>query len=272
MPKNVLIIGGYNWFGLEIIEVLLRENSFTNFIIVDSFQNQLWKDPIKDKFDKYRYLYDENIFLWSIDIKDKYKLEDIYKTYTISHVINNIKYNHHDVYMMEKVDGYRNIVGLNIKYNVQCYICLYRHLTHKTFALNHDSTNHVLVCKTFNQCVKEINHSVEGQIELHHVDIFDYIFGKKKDKYNDIITMYKNIIKCHSPCYVDKGTFYTQYEEDIIQCVTNMLLHYTPHHITRREYPYLDLYETIYYYMTQDCKDKEKLIDDDNELLNYIQL
>ena len=101
----------------------------------------------------------------------------------------------------------------------------------------------------------------------------DWVFlRKKKDKYNDIITMYKNIIKCHSPCYVDKGTFYTQYEEDIIQCVTNMLLHYAPHHITRREYPYLDLYETIYYYMTQDCKDKEKLIDDDNELLNYIQL
>ena len=75
MHKNVLILGGYNWVGYNIIKALLKENSFTNFIIVDSFQNQLWKDSIKQSIDTYRYLYDENIFLFSIDIKDKYKLE-----------------------------------------------------------------------------------------------------------------------------------------------------------------------------------------------------
>ena len=139
MSKNVLILGGYNWVGYNIIKALLEENSFTNFIIVDSFQNQLWKDPIKQSFDIYRYLYDENIFLYSNDIKDKYKLEQIYQAHNITHVISNIKYNTNDVHMMEKINGYHHIQKLNIKYNIQTFICIYRSITHNSFALNHNT-------------------------------------------------------------------------------------------------------------------------------------
>ena len=66
MPKNLLIYGGYNWVGFELIHNLLIENSFKHFVIVDSFQNRLWKDEIKTKFDEYRYLYNENIHLYNI--------------------------------------------------------------------------------------------------------------------------------------------------------------------------------------------------------------
>lgn len=273
MPKNVLIYGGYNWFGFEIINALIKENSFTNFILVDSFQNHLWKDSIRDKMDQYRYLYDENIFLWSVDIKDKYKLEHIYKTYPITHVINNIKYNHNDVYMMEKVEGYRNILKFNKQYNIQSYICLYRTITHNSFALNHDQSDHVLISDTFNQCVKEINGAfADSHHTLHEMELYDYVYGSKKDKYNDIVSMYKNIIQCRSPCYVHKCAFYMQHDEEVVQWVLDRLLgdSATSSMITRRCYQYIQLYETIYFHMTQDCKDRDKLIKNDTALLEYI--
>lgn len=270
MPKNILLYGGYNWFGFEMIDVLLTENSFTNFIVVDSFQNQLWKDNIKEKFDRYRYLYEENIFLFSIDIKDKYKLEDIYKTYQITHVVNNIKYNTNDVYMMEKVNGYHNIAQLNKQYNINTYICLYRNISHNSFGLNHDKSDHVTICETFNQCIKKANEALHDHMNFHEIDIYDYVFGPKKDKYNDIVAMYKNIIRCKSPCYIQKCSFYAQYDKDVIQFVEDLLLDHIPIEIPLRSYPYINLFETIYYHMTRDNRDEEKIITDDDKLLAYI--
>ena len=75
MPQNLLIYGGYNWLGFHVMDYLIQENTFTDFIIVDSFQNQLWKDNIRDKMDLYRHLYEVHIHLYAIDIKDKYKLD-----------------------------------------------------------------------------------------------------------------------------------------------------------------------------------------------------
>ena len=37
--------------GFELIHNLYK-NSFKHFVIVDSFQNRLWKDEIKTKFDE----------------------------------------------------------------------------------------------------------------------------------------------------------------------------------------------------------------------------
>ena len=37
MVKNILIYGGYNWFGYELIHDLLEENQFCDFIIIYSF-------------------------------------------------------------------------------------------------------------------------------------------------------------------------------------------------------------------------------------------
>ena len=69
MHKNLLLLGGYNWFGFEIIDALIRENSFTHFIIVDCFENQLWKDSIKHKMDQYMHLYESDIFLYNYNKK-----------------------------------------------------------------------------------------------------------------------------------------------------------------------------------------------------------
>ena len=109
MPKNLLIYGGYNWVGFELIHNLLIENSFKHFVIVDSFQNRLWKDEIKQSLMNID-ICNENIHLYNIDIKDGYKLENIYKKYNITHVINNIKYNMNDEYHEEKEQGFRNIM------------------------------------------------------------------------------------------------------------------------------------------------------------------
>ena len=271
MPKNVLIYGGYNWFGYEIINTLLRENSFTHFIIVDSFQNHFWKSHIKDKFDNYRHLYEEDIFLWSIDVKDRYKLEELYKAHNITHVINNIKYNTNDVYSKEKTDGYRHIAELNIKYNIQSYICLYRKITHDTFGLNHDKLDHVLICQIFNDCVKEINAPLRRHMELFEIELYDYVCGPTKDPYNDIVAMYKNIVNSQSPLHVQKCNFYMQYDDELVKCVEDMLTNRTPTQLTRRQYAYIDLYETVYFHITKNCRDKERQIKDDAKLLNHIQ-
>ena len=271
MHKNILILGGYNWFGFNIIESLIKENSFTNFIIVDSFQNQLWKDPIKAVFDTYRYLYDEHIFLCSIDIKDKYKLEQIYQAHNITHVISNIKYNTNDVHMMEKINGYHHIQKLNIKYNIQTFICIYRSITHNSFALNHNTYDHVTICDTFNHCVKTMIEPLKSQLKVHEIILYDYVFGNKKDKYNEIISMYQNIIKCRSPCYVQKCNFFLQYDEDILKIIENMLLNNQFKSIRKWSYPYLNLYETIYYEEIKETKNKDKIITDNSLLLNYIK-
>ncbi len=270
MHKNIIIYGGYNWIGYYIISSLLNE--FTNFIIVDSFQNQLWKDNIKDKFDNFRYLFDENIFLYNVDIKDKYRLETIYKTFNITHVINNIKYNINDLYVKDKAYGYRNICELNIDYKVEVCVCLYRHITHNSFALNHSTSNHVLMCGTFNQAVQEINSIMNNHMKIYHIEFYDYIFGFKKDKYNDIVSIYKNIIKSESPCYVQKCSFFAYYDEDILDCIKNLLLETGKKiDLVKRNYEYIQLYETLYYYITKDCINKDKIIINDKELISYIK-
>ena len=44
------------------------------------------KDNIKNKLDEYRHLYNENIYLYNINIKDKQELQDVYKQFNIKYV------------------------------------------------------------------------------------------------------------------------------------------------------------------------------------------
>lgn len=274
MPKNLLIYGGYNWVGFELIHNLLIENSFKHFVIVDSFQNRLWKDEIKTKFDEYRYLYNENIHLYNIDIKDGYKLENIYKKYNITHVINNIKYNMNDEYHEEKEQGFRNIMQYNISYNVLTYICMYRHITHNTFALNYNTrNNYVNMCKKFNESIQKINEEEQCRMNIVHIPIYDYVFGFKKDKYNEIVTKYKRIIKTQTPCRMYKYSCFMQYDEDIINHMLCYLLDLAPvKELKVRKYSYLSLYDTIYFHVTNDPTYNDNIITHDNNLINYIKM
>ena len=83
--------------------------------------------------------------------------------------------------------------------------------------------------------------------------------------------MYQNIIKCRSPCYVQKCNFFLQYDEDILKIIENMLLNNQFKSIRKWSYPYLNLYETIYYEEIKETKNKDKIITDNSLLLNYIK-
>jgi hypothetical protein len=52
--------------------------------------------------------------------------------------------------------------------------------------------------------------------------------------------------------------------------VEDLLLDHIPIEIPLRYYPYINLFETIYYHMTRDNRDEEKIITDDDKLLAYI--
>mgnify|MGYP000209007335 CR=1 FL=1 len=224
MVKNILIYGGYNWFGYELIHDLLEENKFCDFIIIDSFQNILWKNNIKDKLDHYKYLFQVNIFLYSNDIKDNHKLEFIYKKHKITHVINNIKYNILDYYSADKIQGYEHIMTLNRKYKISQYICLYRYITHDDFMLNNDGKEHVSICTKFNSCVKKINTPKNNDnMKIFHVNICDYVYGLKKDKYNDILYILNNIAKSSTNFSCHNNEIGLTYDEHLLSHVKDIL-------------------------------------------------
>ena len=274
MPKNLLILGGYNWVGFELIDKLIMENSFTDFIIVDCFENQLWKDDIKAKMDTYRYLYEENIFLYNYNIKEKDKIKELYTYHNITHVVNNIKYNRRDQHIMDKIDGLKTIVECNKRHAIQCYICLHRSISHNTICFNHDKQDHVSICNDFNHCVRTMNQD-SASMAYHELRIVDYVYGEKKDKYNEIIQLYKNIIRSGAPCYIENCSFYIQKDEAILTHVLDLLLKRKTKPIACHTYRYQELVETIQYYMSskQEIKDKikHKHIHDNTELIQYIQ-
>lgn len=269
MPQNLLIYGGYNWLGFHVMDYLIQENTFTDFIIVDSFQNQLWKDNIRDKMDLYRHLYEVHIHLYAIDIKDKYKLESIYKKHNITHVIQNIKYNPCDKYVMEKLNGFKHIRDLNHIYKISQMICLYRQITHNEFNLNHDmSTNHIKISETFNDYTHTIFNTNKPP-KISHITIYDYVYGYLKDHYNDIVYKYKKIIQTNIPCYVDVCTFYLTYDKYIIDHLCDLLLNKShARMIHSAYYTYEELYDTIQSLLNKSSRDKK--IKDNPVLIQYI--
>lgn len=272
MPKNILIYGGYNWFGFELFERLLLENSFTYFIFVDSFQNQLWKDSVRERFDTYKYLYDEYIFLYSVDIKDKYKLEEIYKTFNITHVVNNIKYNIHDLHMKEKIYGYKNICELNKKYKISSYIFLRRTITHNSFALNYSNTDFVSINQSFNDCIQNIYKDYYNDMKFQWIDIHDYVYGEKKDSYNDIVFKYKKIIHSNSPTYVHKCNFYLQKDTELLNMMEDCVLEKPIRKMNIFNYSYMELYKTIHFYITKNNQFRDNVICDNENLIHFIQI
>lgn len=270
MHKNVLILGGYNWFGYEIIDTLICENSFNHFIIVDNFSNQLWKDNIKSKMDKYRYLYDVDIFLYNNDIKDQIKLNQIYEKHNITHVVNNIKYNIKDEYIMEKLDGFKNVYECNVLYGIQYYICFYRYITHNSFCFNHDiNTDYVYMSNTFNHLAKTIYRD-SSSLYIEEINLKDYVYGEKKDKYNEIISKYKRIIRCNSYCHIYDKSFYIQRDVDILQRVYNILLNVNSTTVVPcHQYSYKRLVDMI----KDQLNPSSTIIDEDNTyILNYINI
>lgn len=251
MVKNILICGGYNWFGYELIRELLNENKFSNFIIIDSFQNVMWKENIKDKLDKFKYLFNMNIFIYSIDIKDNYKLEHIYNKHNITHVVNNIKYNILDYYNSDKIQGYNNIVNLNNKFKISQYICLYRYISHDDFALNNDNKEHVLISNKLNECLKKINES-KKEILTYHINIVDYVYGMKKDKYNDILYILNNIAKSSTNFNIHSKEIGLTYDKHLLNNVKDILNYDYQNILHNYLSNFNELYNITKYYMNKE--------------------
>ena len=63
--NDILIIGGFNWFGFELTKTFIERDLFSNIIIIDAMKDYLLKDnKVKRQFDKYAHLYGENIFMY----------------------------------------------------------------------------------------------------------------------------------------------------------------------------------------------------------------
>lgn len=199
--KDILIIGGFNWLGFEFTKMFIEKNQFSNIIIVDIFKNFLLKDnKIKNDFDNYAHLYNENIFVYNVNIKDKIRLENIYKKHNIEYVINNIKFNclFSDLDIAEILHGCVNIVNLNCIYKIKKYVYIMRTYTHKKLIFDpYKQANLLEENFIFNESVFLINEN-KGTL----INIPDYTFGNKCYNSNNLFYKLSHIIKIQSPIYI----------------------------------------------------------------------
>lgn len=203
--KDVLIFGGFNWLGYELTKLFIEKNLFSNIIIVDNLRDYLSIDnALKRQFDGYAHLYNENIFMYTINIKDKTELEKIYKVHNIGSVINNIKFNcsTKESERNDLLHGYANIIKLNDLYSTKKYIYLTRSYTHEKMLFSRNRIDNFLEENfIFNESAFLINEN-KGTL----INIPDYIFGNKCYFSNNLFYKLTNIIKIKSPLYVPQST------------------------------------------------------------------
>lgn len=219
--KNILIYGGFNWFGYELTNILIKGNMVTNIIIVDTMKRYLHKNNIKEKFDNYAHLYDENLFLYVTNIKDKDNLLEIYKKHEIHIVINNIKYNIYDS-IQEKEDikiGCQNVMEIHNEFGISNYLYIHRQYTHNKALLNNQCRNIVEDNLYFNEAVSKISSNMGIEILIP-----DYIFGHRKDKHSNIFVKIFNILKIRSPLIIPKDErFFCLCDIDLIMYVLKVV-------------------------------------------------
>lgn len=219
--KNVLIYGGFNWLGYELTQYIIKYNVATNIIIVDNMKHHLTKDLIKEKFDNYAHLYNENLFLYTFDIGDTSRLTEIYQRHKIHVVINNIKYNiyDNDVDKSTILDGYKSIQTIHKIFGVSNYAYISRMYTHNKALLNNKCRNIVEDNLIHNEKIRKIT-----QNEGIEIIIPDYLFGTLKDKHNNIVVKLDNIFRSGSPFNIPNESFFCLYDEDLVEHVIRVTL------------------------------------------------
>lgn len=220
--KDVLIIGGFNWFGFELIKLFIERDLFSNIIIIDAMKDYLLKDnKIKEQFDKYRHLYHENIFMYNVNIKDKDDLAKIYEKHHIKSVVNNVKFNCHftDNEKTNILHGYTNIVELNETYSISKYIYLTRSYTHeKILFKKHKQVNLLEENFIFNENAFLINKD-----KGHLLNLPDYIFGNKCYDSRHLLFKLVNIINVKSPLYIPQCSAYFLCDEVLLVIIYELL-------------------------------------------------
>lgn len=213
---DIIVFGGFNWLGYEILNEFVKSRYIKNFIIVDNFSRFLERENIKDKFDEYRHLYYEDLHLFNVNIKDKEQLEEIYKRFNIKHCILNIKYNIYDSssQIKDKFVGYGNINRLNGEFRVKDVLCIMRKITHNQFCLNNTNKDNVTMNQIFN------NNMVDVFSNSYNLWIRDYLHGNKKDKiHNDIHYKINNIVRSGSPIFYHNCDIYLTKDEELLESI-----------------------------------------------------
>ena len=215
--KDILILGGFGWLGFALTESIIKNNLLSNIIIVDVLNNYLTKDNIiKSNFDNFAHLYDINIFLYNVNIKDKIRMEDIYKNHNIGYVVNNIKFNHllSENDKKELLRGFVNIINLNKIFSVKKYVYLTRTYTHdKLLFASNVKDNTIEENFIFNENIYLIN---EHNSVL--VNIPDYIFGSKCYSSNNVFYKIRSIFQTRSPLYVPQCSLFCLCDE-VLLCI-----------------------------------------------------
>jgi hypothetical protein len=262
--KNVLIYGGFNWLGYELTDIFIKGNMVTNIIIIDIMKHSLIKDNIRTKFDNYAHLYNENIFLYIIDIKDKESLLDIYNKHKIHIVINNIKYNIYDSTNERKNIklGARNIKEIHEDLGISNYFYINRQYTHNKVLLNNQRRDIVEDNLYFNESISKISGDIGSEILIP-----DYIFGNKKDKHNNIVIKIDYILKSHSPLFAPDGTFFCILDDDLLIYILRTAFYKDVEELIDSRvigpYTYHDIIEELKQnklYKLKDCKLKEYIL------------
>ena len=220
--KDILIIGGFNWLGFELTKLFIEKNLFSNIIIVDVLNNFLLKDnKIKSQFDNYAHLYNENIFLYNVNIKEKNELEEIYKLHNIRCVLNNIKFNC-NLIEKDKTDllhGFANIIALNDMYLIEKYVYLIRTYTHNKLLFTRRKVPNFLEENfIFNESTYMINEN-KGIL----VNIPDYVFGNKCYDSSNLIYKMRNIIKTKSPLYLPQCSVFCLCDELLLMLIVESM-------------------------------------------------
>ena len=223
---DILIIGGFNWLGFELTKMFIERDLFSNVIIIDAMKDYLSKDnKIKRQFDNYAHLYDENIFMYNINIKDKDDLAKVYEKHNIKSVVNNVKFNRHFTHDDNKdiLHGYANIVKLNETYSISKYIYLIQTYTHDKLLFKQQKQQ-----QEQDRFLEEnfvFNHSafMINEDKGHLVNLPDYIFGNKCYDSSNIFFKLANIVKIKSPLYIPCCSAYFLCDDLLLMLIYELL-------------------------------------------------
>ena len=121
MKKKILITGIAGFIGFNVARKLLDLDY--KIIGIDNLNN--YYNP-KIKKDRLKNLYQKNFIFHKLDIRDRKRLEKIFKKYKPEIVLNlaaqaGVRYSIEKpkTYLENNIDGFLNILDLSVKYNIK---------------------------------------------------------------------------------------------------------------------------------------------------------
>ena len=112
----------------------------------------------------------------------------------------------------------------------------------------------------FNSCVKKINTPKNNDnMKIFHVNICDYVYGLKKDKYNDILYILNNIAKSSTNFSCHNNEIGLTYDEHLLSHVKDILnYNYATHYI--HIYQICRIYKISKFHLFDKGKQRQNLL------------